>query len=234
MQLSMRAIWREFGRNYYEKYFKIKSLYSFETRYLRKKRETGKLLDVGCGIGNYLLYVEKYYEAYGTDISLFAIQYAKKNLEKAILIISSANDLPFHDNSFDIATCFDVLEHMKDPQGVLKEIHRVLKQAGLLMVRVPNTASIGKNLKKANWYGFRDKTHISLLSNEEWIEFIERTGFSTVEVFYDGLWDTPYFDKIPGTIQSFLIKIPSVSLFQMGIRFPKTLGENLHVVAVKK
>jgi SAM-dependent methyltransferase len=224
----------KFDRKYYERYFNIKSLYLFETRYLRKEKKTGKLLDIGCGVGNFLIHAEKYYEAYGVDISPFAVGYAKRKLKRAALVVASANNLPFYDNTFDVVTCFDVLEHIKDPKEALKEIYRVLKLRSLLLIRVPNIDSIGREIKKRNWYGFRDKTHISLLCNERWIKLVEEAGFTIVEVFNDGLWDTPYINKIPKIFQDVLIKIPSILLFQCGVRFPKRLGENLYIIAIKE
>jgi ubiquinone/menaquinone biosynthesis C-methylase UbiE len=230
----MYISWERFDKNYYEKYFKIRQLFLFEIRYLRKRKRTGKLLDIGCGIGNFLFHAEKYYEAYGVDISSFAIKYARRRLRKTTLIVASANNLPFRDNFFDVVTCFDVLEHIRYPKEALREVYRVLKLRSLLMIRVPNIDSIGVKIKGKNWYGFRDKTHISLLSNEEWIKLMEEIGFTIVETFYDGLWDTPYINRIPKVLQDILIKIPSILLFQMGVRFPRRLGENIYITATKE
>lgn len=206
----------------------------FLTHYLRKRIKNGKLLDVGCGVGYFLIRAEKYYETYGIDISHFAISYAKRNLNKSILKLGSATNIPFSDEIFDIVTCFDVLEHIRNPREVLREIYRVLKPSGVLIVRVPNTESVGLNLKKDDWYGFRDETHVSLFSNDEWIKLVEDESFEIIDVFYDGLWDTPYFRRVPKILQDILIKIPSLVLFELGVRFPKRLGENLHIVAIKK
>lgn len=206
----------------------------FWLRYILKVKDEGILLDSGCGKGYFLAYAEKHYHTYGIDISDFAIQYAKDNLKSSKLMVKEADNTGFPDNFFDIITCFDILEHLNNPDAALKECRRILKENGLLIVTIPNTDSIGVKLKKNNWYGYRDKTHVSLLSNESWFKLLQENDFKIIEFFYDGMWDSPYFAKIPSIIQHIFFKIPVTILFGLGIKFPKKLGEGLCIVVSKK
>jgi SAM-dependent methyltransferase len=94
-----------------------------------------KILDVGVGLGRLLSQLELNVEKYGVDISK-AYLYEAKN--KGINVcMSKIEELPYHDNSFDVIVTTDVLEHVFDLNQCVKEIKRVLKPNGYLIVRVP-------------------------------------------------------------------------------------------------
>jgi SAM-dependent methyltransferase len=233
---------KEYNKNYFEKTAedvglilkKRRPLWRRWVKIIREYKTLGKLLDVGCGQGFFLAYAERYYDVYGVDISEYAIREAKQRTYKAKLSIGEATNLDYKNGYFDVVACFDLLEHLPDPVLALREFYRVLKNDGILVLRVPNTSSIGARLKKEEWFGQRDKTHTSLLSNEEWLGLLKERGFEIVEVFYDGLWDTPYFKGIPKVLQNFFIKFPSLALFWLGVKFSKEYGENLCIIAKKR
>jgi SAM-dependent methyltransferase len=201
---------------------------------IRKYKAAGRLLDVGCGPGYFLAVAERYYEAYGIDISDYAIREAKKRTYQVKLSVGDATKSDFEDSHFDILTCFDLLEHLADPEVAMKEYSRILRNDGLLVLRVPNIYSVGAKWKEGAWFGHRDTTHVSLLSCEDWIGLLNSTGFEILEVFYDCLGDTPYTKKIPNILQDISIKFTSLVLFWAGMKFTKRLGENLCIIACKR
>jgi len=104
-------------------------------KYIYKNKN--KIIDLGCGTGFNMIYLKKYGNVFGIDSSNYAIKICKKrhlNVKKA-----SIEKLPFKNNYFDIATCFDVIYHknVKDDLKALKEINRVLNKNGFLLIRVP-------------------------------------------------------------------------------------------------
>lgn len=230
---------------YGEKYFKetrnnvhllLKTMRPMWWRWVRILREykcTGDLLDIGCGEGYFLQYAEKYYDTYGSDVSEYCIMEAKKRTDRTQLSVGSVKNIDYADESFDMITCFDVLEHLEYPGVAIQECRRVLKQGGIFVVRVPNTTSPGCEWKKEDWFGYKDKTHVSLLSNEEWFKVFSKNNFEIVGVFYDGLWDTPYLKYVPKFIQDLFIKIPSLGLFLVGMKFSGKWGENLCMITHK-
>lgn len=203
------------------------------TRILRRYRRSGRLLDIGCGQGFFLKSAEKYYLTYGMDVSAYCANESRIRADKSSVFVGDATHLGCRDEIFDLIACFDLLEHIERPGSTLGESHRALVRGGILMVRVPNTSSIGARLKGDGWFGQKDETHVSLLSNEEWIDLIKSNGFEVLDLFYDGLWDTPYFRKIPKILQDLIIKIPSLSLFWLGLKFDQRWGENLCIIARK-
>lgn len=207
-------------------------LWSTWVKIIQVYKPNGNLLDIGCGVGWFLAYVERYYDTYGLDISEYAINEAKHRTN-AKLTVGGVSCIDCKDNYFDIVTCFDLLEHIRISWLAIEEFHRVLKPNGLLVVRVPNTESVGLKLKGDDWFGLRDKTHISLFDNETWIGLFSGNGFTIESVFYDGLWDTPYFMMIPKILQDVTIKYPSLILFMLGLKFSQRFGENLCIIAKK-
>ncbi|MCS6873912.1 MAG: class I SAM-dependent methyltransferase [Pyrinomonadaceae bacterium] len=94
-----------------------------------------KILDVGCGTGANLEMLGKFGDAQGVDVAEEAIKFCSKKGLKAQ--IGLAEELPFSDESFDLVTALDVIEHLDDDLKGLKEIHRVLRRGGKTLIFVP-------------------------------------------------------------------------------------------------
>jgi ubiquinone/menaquinone biosynthesis C-methylase UbiE len=88
-----------------------------------------RILDIGCGTGRQLcLFLEKGADVTGLDPSPHMLEIAKKKVGRRVrLHEGEAEDLPFEDNSFDVATLVTTLEFVDDPQEALKEACRVAK-----------------------------------------------------------------------------------------------------------
>ena len=93
-----------------------------------------RILDVGVGLGRLLGPFDQF-DRYGVDISHDYLKVARQaGIEVAF---SSIEDMPYCDNTFDVITVCDVLEHVLDLNYCTREILRVLKPKGILIVRVP-------------------------------------------------------------------------------------------------
>lgn len=105
----------------------------FITTYAQKKKIT--ILDVGCGTGKNMERLSNYGEVWGVDLSEEALSFCKKrgliNVKRG-----EAEHLPFENNTFDVVCVLDVLEHVDDKLAV-REIRRVLKNSGFIVVTVP-------------------------------------------------------------------------------------------------
>jgi SAM-dependent methyltransferase len=100
--------------------------------------QTGRasILDVGCGTGANLELLAHYGDAEGVDISGDALEFCRaRGLQKVRL--GAAETLPYEDGSFDLVTALDVVEHLDDDVGGLKEMRRVLKPGGRALLFVP-------------------------------------------------------------------------------------------------
>jgi 2-polyprenyl-3-methyl-5-hydroxy-6-metoxy-1,4-benzoquinol methylase len=103
----------------------------------------GKVLDFGCGPGYTCDYLLKHkFEVHGIDIAEEAIALAKQHVPQGHFTVLSENGtLPYPDAFFDAITCLGVLEHVVNPERLLKECCRVINPAGLAVFVVPNTLS---------------------------------------------------------------------------------------------
>ncbi|HEU4768995.1 MAG TPA: methyltransferase domain-containing protein [Pyrinomonadaceae bacterium] len=95
-----------------------------------------RILDVGCGTGANLLMLSKYGDAEGVDISEDAVAFCRdRGLDKVRL--GAGEELPYDDATFDLVTALDVVEHMDNDLAGLKEMRRVLRPGGRVLLFVP-------------------------------------------------------------------------------------------------
>ena len=95
-----------------------------------------RILDVGCGTGANLKMLAEHGRAEGVDISQQAVDFChERGLESVKL--GAAEDLPYEDDSFDLVTALDVVEHLDDDVAGLREMRRVLRADGRLLLFVP-------------------------------------------------------------------------------------------------
>lgn len=106
--------------------------------------EGEKVLDLGCHVGAYSHYLaQKGHHVVAADVDDNVLKIARRKYSHPnVQIVKVDSDrLDFEDNSFDSALLLEVLEHSLDPRGLVREIHRVIKPGGFLILSVPNAAS---------------------------------------------------------------------------------------------
>lgn len=97
----------------------------------------GQLADMGCGTGELLrLAKARGWEVTGTEISPHAVKMAER--EGLRVVEGEVWEAGFPAGSFDVVTCWHVLEHTRDPKRLLGEAHRVLRTGGWLLLATPN------------------------------------------------------------------------------------------------
>ncbi len=94
-----------------------------------------RVLDVGCGAGNMIHHLGRYGKVIGIDNNPIPLRIAHQRGYDARF--ASAEDMPFDDESFDLVTALDVIEHCDDDMQILRECFRVCAPAGLVAITVP-------------------------------------------------------------------------------------------------
>jgi len=108
-----------------------------------KIKKFGKLLDIGCGSGNFLNEARKYgFDVYGVDVSSYVIEKANKIYKLKNLKQGKLNKGTFKKDFFDVITMNDVIEHVDDPSSILRLANSFLKKDGILLVYTINESSL--------------------------------------------------------------------------------------------
>ena len=218
---------------YFGKYYWARKFYA--TIIDRMTPKGGEILEIGCGFGDLLVFLEDKYKTTGVDISKEAIDQARKRLVKTKLQILQAEKIDsLGKNQFDTAIACHILEHLKNPEKVINKINYVLKTGGWAFFVIPNPESLGKKLKGDRWIGYQDKSHVSLYKPSKWIDLLNKNGFPRVKTFGDGLWDSPYLPVIPTLLQRLIFGFPAIIQTFFTIPFiPVNLGESIILFAKK-
>lgn len=113
--------------------------YAVASLLLRNAAPTGRVLDVGSGLGEFSdVLVRKGYEVFGIEgVEEFVAKQSQRGLN--VQHVNLEQDLfPFDDNSFDIVVSLDVIEHLWNTTHYLSEISRCLKSSGIFIVSTVN------------------------------------------------------------------------------------------------
>jgi 2-polyprenyl-3-methyl-5-hydroxy-6-metoxy-1,4-benzoquinol methylase len=166
----------------------------FNQRYLnqmRSYRQTNRLLDVGCATGLFLVATNADgWESYGVDPSGPLSSYGRATYGVNIYH-GELNQMHFPHRHFDVVTLWNVIEHLLDPLGVLREVHRVLRPGGLLILQMPNWNDITREVLGVEWdmfvtdhfYFFTDTTTRQMLTQVGFIvKDIQSAELYTMEV----------------------------------------------------
>jgi SAM-dependent methyltransferase len=105
--------------------------------------EGREVLDAGCGTGygTAILAAAGARRVVGVDVSKDAIEYARSSTAPAPVSefsLGSIHELPFEDSTFDLAVCFEVIEHVDDQDLAISELRRILRPTGVLVMSSPN------------------------------------------------------------------------------------------------
>lgn len=112
----------------------------------------GRLLDLGCGSGLYLHAFQRLgWEVYGVEISAAVAEQARRMFGLNVFV-GELEGARFPDEYFDVVILAHVLEHLWDPVGTLREVGRILKKDGLVVVAMPNSRSIMALIFRSYWF----------------------------------------------------------------------------------
>src|SRR3990167_8039433 len=143
----------------------------------------GRVLDIGCADGTTTAQIDHLLpkaQITGLDYYKEAIVFARKANPKIEFVLGDAHRLPFGNKSFDAVTIIETLEHLKNPQGVLEEIHRVLKKNGNLVIGQDTDSALFKLIWFfwTRWKGsVWTNSHISCMRPKKLLALVKKAGF---------------------------------------------------------
>jgi len=129
-------------------------------RFFRRAKRSGKLLDIGCGMGYFLAACRDWgYDVEGMDISEDSAIYVRDHLRLPVSV-GTVDEIDYPRASFDVVTMWHFLEHARDPRIYLQKARNWLKPGGLLVVDVPNYTSTDARNAWQNWKGWHLPFHL--------------------------------------------------------------------------
>jgi len=169
--------------NYYEGMRVNKKTFYERLKKIEKKLgNKGKLLDVGCALGDCLVEAKKlgWKDVQGVEVSEFAHKIAKRrnlNVRSGDIFKN-----PFHKDSFDVILYQDVIEHIVDPVGELKRVYQILKPGGIIFLVTPDTGGWWSKILGPLWYHYKPMEHISYFSKKSMILALQKSGFDNISI----------------------------------------------------
>jgi ubiquinone/menaquinone biosynthesis C-methylase UbiE len=156
------------------------------------KLKNKTIVDIGSSFGwleKEILAIEKSVKMVGVEPDGQAVKFSIENIKSAKFLVGDALDLPVKSGHADIATLFDVIEHVPvgtEPQA-LNEVYRILKPKGLLFLTTPNSTLLMNTLDLAFYFGHRH------FSKQKLENLLSRTGFKVVKsTIKGGYWFSFY------------------------------------------
>ncbi|MCY3944693.1 MAG: class I SAM-dependent methyltransferase [Anaerolineaceae bacterium] len=156
-------------------------------RQLQRHAVKGRLLDIGCATGFFLDEAQKAgWSVTGLDPSDFAVQYARNHFGLDVLHGTLENvNLPAQ--SFDLVTMWDVIEHVSDPAGCIRQVRRLLRDDGVLTLATPNVESIPARLAGRAWVGYKlSGEHVTFFSKRTLSQMLDSAGFTVLQTRHIG------------------------------------------------
>ena len=172
----------------YADYARDEALYlkTFRRRWAlvaRYRPRPGRVLDVGCAAGYFLRVMqEKGWDGRGIEPSASIAAHAQRHLGERVFVgtldEALAADAALAPGSFDLVTMWDVVEHVPDPQRLLRLAHGLLKPDGVLILETQNVASAFAGLLGRRWHHYKHREHLYHFGPTTVRALLEQAGFA--------------------------------------------------------
>jgi len=222
----------DYGLSFSNRYMNWKRFYSIKDilrRELKRRDCQGeiRILDIGCWDGRLIYQLKEEFgrqfniKLFGVDISALDISSAQRkklnlNIDGCYFFIMDALNLGFLPGGFDIVVSSELIEHIAEPELVIRQVYQVLKPDGVFILTTPNKGGgilakffrrlrlkkdspvFGGNVKTENAVvSGIGNSHISVKTRRQWISIFKEEGF---KIIYSGgtgglLFGCPYLDS---------------------------------------
>ncbi len=159
---------------------------SFVASLCKRLSEQSRVLDVGCGNGNFPYEIKTVTgcQAYGIDISKTAAKTARENYGIDVFA-GTIMQSPFSDNFFDVITAWAFLEHVNNPSEVLLKMSNLLKNDGLCIISIPNFDSLNAKLFKDKWFHLDCPRHLYIFTAKTITGLFEKSNLKIKKIIFN-------------------------------------------------
>ncbi|OLE54042.1 MAG: hypothetical protein AUG51_10435 [Acidobacteria bacterium 13_1_20CM_3_53_8] len=199
------------------------AIYQMVADALREKRLGGLIVDAGCGVGNLWNFVHSNFKEY---VGVDAVQYREFPAgAKFIQADLNINQVPLRENSADVAVAVEVIEHLENPRAFMRELARIIKPGGLIIITTPNQLSLLSLLSlliKRQFVAFQDvhyPAHITALLETDLKRIALECGLVDLKIAY--------------SLQGRIVLTPWSYPKFLSKLFPRALSDNLLLLGKK-
>jgi SAM-dependent methyltransferase len=141
----------------------------------------GRLLDVGCGSGKWLLTMRGLgWQGEGVDFDDAAVRVGR---QRGLTVhFGSVEQQNYPEESFDAIILNHVIEHVPEPVRTVNECRRILKRGGKIVLCTPNSSSLGHRVFKENWRGLEPPRHLHLFSPQSLRRLLGLAAFPSATI----------------------------------------------------
>ena len=175
-----------------------------------RKPRSGRLLDVGCAAGFFLVEAKRYFEPHGVEISEYSARVARERFGLDVFN-GTLQDAHFAPNSFDAITMWDVIEHLPDPKAVLIEASRILKPGGTLVLTTGDIGSAYARRVGPHWHLLEPPWHLYYFSRATMRAMGEAAGLRLKSYVSRGVAsDHRLWRSLPGRVVTNLLGLGDI------------------------
>jgi SAM-dependent methyltransferase len=159
----------------------IDYLYSQIVLNLNAYLNPGRLLDVGCAMGHFMVFArDRGWKVSGLEYSTYAADYGRKRWGLSIHAGSDLQDARLPQQHFDACVLIEVAEHLPAPRATFTEVFRLLKPGGMVYVTTPNFSSYKALLQREAWNVVIPSGHLYYFSAETLAALLTSIGFTRI------------------------------------------------------
>ncbi len=177
------------------------TIYQMVLKALEPIAKGGTIVDVGCGQGNLLTYVKNICDRYiGVDVVRYE-GFPSDREFRCVNLDSGKVDLP--DSCAEIVCSVETIEHLENPRAFVRELSRLVKPNGIVVITTPNQLSLLSKLTlilKNQFNAFQEApglypAHITALLEIDLIRIFTECGLSDIQIFYSNQGRIPFTSK---------------------------------------
>lgn len=149
---------------------------------IERLRRPGRILDIGCAAGYFLEEArDRGWDVYGQEVSAYAGGVARQTLGPDRVFVGHLDAISLPEDSVDVVTMWDVIEHLDEPLEVLDRVRRLLKDGGLLVLCTGDTDSWLARLQGRHSRIFNPPQHLYFYSRRSIAKLLEKSGLQMID-----------------------------------------------------
>jgi cyclopropane fatty-acyl-phospholipid synthase-like methyltransferase/Zn ribbon nucleic-acid-binding protein len=183
------------GAYYFEHFFLPSAAYRMEKFYPKRLDaiekclgRKGRLLDVGCGSGHFLLAARRRgWEVHGVELAEYAVRYARERLGLDFVQLADVLDADYEPASFDAVTLWDVVEHVTNPRDLMRRVRELLVPGGMAFIYTPTADCFERRILGSDMVSFVGDFHPAYHTRNSLRRLVEEAGLTVADLHTFGL-----------------------------------------------